>query len=81
MSFKYRLRGRKTVRSLFVSDCEIRGRVMAYVSPGTLTVSEMIQPEYRGFLNRLVYRALKDIEFELASAARFDLGEIPDFMG
>jgi hypothetical protein len=54
---------------------------MAYVSPGTLTVSEMIQPEYRGFLNRLVYRALQDINSELAIANRFDLGEIPDFMG
>jgi hypothetical protein len=52
---------------------------MSYVD--NLTVGEILQPVYRGFLARLVARVLREMDFESACAARFDLGEIPDFMG
>lgn len=66
-------------RSVFLRNEEIRLRVLSYTDG--MSSSEILAPVYRGFLTRLVCRILREIEFEKACASRFDLGEIPDFMG
>jgi len=70
---------RVSPRFVFIKNEEIRLRVLSYTDG--MSSSELLEPVYRGFLARLVYRALRDVEFEKACASRFDLGEIPDFMG
>jgi hypothetical protein len=70
---------RVNYRDVFLRNEEIRLRAMSYVD--NLTVGEILQPVYRAFLARLVARVLREMDFESACAARFDLGEIPDFMG
>lgn len=70
---------RVSPRAVFIKNEEIRLRVLSYTDG--MSSSELLEPVYRGFLARLVYRALRDIEFEKGYASRFDLGEIPDFMG
>jgi hypothetical protein len=68
------------VRSIFLNNEDIKLRVMKYTD--CMTVGEILQPCYRGFLTRLVCRVLREELLKRRKSDQQDLsGEILDFMG